>query len=203
MEYKPNLSSTSLYTMKRNVWRPRTQVPQCAIPAHLRDWLWRVNSITRQLKRYCPDQFSVTVLSQHYGYPLYDEANALSIQPKQIALIREVRLCCQQEQMVYARTIIPHLSFRSNLKWLNYLGNRSLGDVLFSDSTMKRKPIYVAYINSRHCLYGRMKLNQVHHCDGVWGRRSVFSLSGSPLLVSEFFLPDIKQVNIASCLELY
>ena len=53
------------------------------------------------------------------------------------------------------------------------IGNKPLGEILFTDPNILREPIEVTFHND------------------TWGRRSVFVLYNSRILVSEFFLKDL------------
>ena len=145
-------------------------------------------SLTARLVDYCGDGFSVRLVSLRRATPAFDEIVALGMQPRTQALVREVLLCCNDKPLVYARTIIPLSSMRGALRGLALLGNRPLGAVLFSDPSMTRQPVEVALLHASHVYHERI--------DGlttepVWGRRSVFTLKGEKLLVSEFFLPEL------------
>jgi chorismate--pyruvate lyase len=66
------------------------------------------------------------------------------------------------------------------------MGNRPLGAMLFSDRTMRREDVQVAILPASNALKMFTRVDEQ-----VWGRRSVFRVSGRPLLVSEYFLPEI------------
>ncbi len=120
--------------------------------------------------------------------PSADEIAALQMSARSHALIREVLLCCNNQPQVYARTIIPASSMRGALRGLALLGNRPLGAVLFSDKSMTRTPIEITSLNADHFFLNWM---QSENTESVWGRRSVFTLKGERLLVSEFYLPEL------------
>lgn len=116
------------------------------------------------------------------------------------ALVREVLLCCGDTPLVYARTVIPSSTVQGALRRYANMGNRPLGAMLFSDRTMIREPVQVAMLpedsiaqkyadkagpdSAEHDLINRDTGN-------VWGRRSVFRVSSKPILVSEYFLPQL------------
>lgn len=158
------------------------------INARLRNWLFDRGSLTARLMDHCGDGFSVKLISLRRASPAFDEIVALGMQPRAQALVREVLLCCNEKPLVYARTIIPLSSMRGALRGLAMLGNRPLGAVLFSDPSMTRQPVEVAMLHSGHVYHER--INRLTE-ESVWGRRSVFTLKGEKLLVSEFFLPEL------------
>jgi len=87
--------------------------------------------------------------------------------------------------VVYARTVIPVSTLTGAQKRLTFLGNKSLGAILFSDRTMERGEVQIARLKAE-----QVKLDSGTNED-IWGRRSVFTLSAKPLLVSEYFLPEL------------
>lgn len=169
-------------------WYNQRHCSHKRISARLRDWLFDRGSLTARLMDYCGDGFSVKLISLRRESPAFDEIVALGMQPRAHALVREVLLCCHDKPLVYARTIIPASSMRGALRGLALLGNRPLGAVLFSDHTMTRQPVEVALLHAGHVYHER--INGLTE-ESVWGRRSVFTLKGEKLLVSEFFLPEL------------
>ena len=148
-------------------------------------------SLTARLIDYCDGQFSVKVLSVKRATPTPDEKEALGLKTRSQALIREVLLLCNNEPVVYARTIIPVSSLRGALRGLALLGNRPLGAVLFSDKSMKRYPVEITSVKASHKCYSWMRHKGE---EKIYGRRSVFVLRDKELLVSEFFLPSLVAV---------
>ncbi len=124
---------------------------------------------------------------------MLSEARAMGRPPHELALVRQVRLLCDGEPWVFARTMIPLPSLHGRLRQLALLGTRPLGAVLFADPTMQRSAIEVACVGQHKRLY-RMALEGLPGgSTEIWGRRSVFTLHSRPLLVSEFFLPPLAQ----------
>ncbi|HEY0720351.1 MAG TPA: chorismate lyase [Gammaproteobacteria bacterium] len=157
------------------------------LPATLRDWLLDESSLTRRLQERCQGHFSVELISLGWGRPRLDESRALGTAPSQRALIRQVRLWCADKPWVFARTVIPIASLRGAQRRLAHLGNRPLGAYLFAHPALQRSALQIARI-SRH---SRLLAACAPLPHDAWGRRSLFRLQGHPLLVSEFFLPDL------------
>lgn len=112
----------------------------------------------------------------------------MSLKDERSALVRQVFLCCGDRPLVYARTVIPKLTAQGARRRYANMGNRPLGAMLFSDRTMRREDVQVAELPASH------EANKYIESDGpVWGRRSVFRVSGKPLMVSEYFLPELYQ----------
>lgn len=152
------------------------------------DWLFDGGSLTARLVEKCEGEFSVEVLSIERATPAPDEIEALDMQPRRQAVIRQVLLYCGDTPVVYARTVIPLSSLRGALRGLAMLGTRPLGAVLFSDKSMKRKPMEIASLQPHDKCYAWTRHTGKQR---IWGRRSVFEIRGEQLLVSEFFLPGL------------
>ena len=102
------------------------------------------------------------------------------------ALVRQVVLCCNDQPLVYARTVIPVTTIQGAQRRYANMGGRPLGAMLFADRTMQRESVEVAMLPVTHDANQYTDSN-----DAIWGRRSVFRVSGKPLLVSEYFLPEL------------
>lgn len=126
------------------------------------------------------------VISQRWQKLEAKEAAAMKLNNVRSALIRQVLLCCNEQPLVYARTVIPVTTIQGAQRRYANIGNRPLGAMLFADRTMKREEVQVAMLAAKH------EANKYTEIGGpIWGRRSVFRVSGKPLLVSEFFLPEL------------
>jgi len=110
----------------------------------------------------------------------------MSLKNVHSALVRQVLLCCNNQPLVYAKTIIPATTIQGAQRIYANMGNRPLGAMLFADRTMRREAVEVAMLPAAH------DANQYTNIgEPIWGRRSVFRVSGKPLLVSEYFLPEL------------
>lgn len=152
-------------------------------------WLLDNSSLTKKLINKSHGRFRVSVLDQRIRQVPFSERHALQIPNRQWAVIREVVLYGNNTPWVYARTVIPLHTLHGPLRRLHYLGNKPLGEQLFTDSTMERGPIHVARFLPKQIPQQACK----HSIEwaSTWGRRSVFRLSNKPLLVSEVFLPAL------------
>lgn len=134
----------------------------------------------------CGSDFSVRVISQQWQLLDNEEATAMSLRNVHAALVRQVLLCCADKPMIYARTVIPATTVHGAQRRYANMGNRPLGAMLFADRTMQREAVQVALLPASDIVSYGIKTDEA-----VWGRRSVFRVSGKPLLVSEYFLPDL------------
>ncbi len=168
-------------------WHRATRLHRERIPAEQRGWLLAEGSLTGHLRAICPGRFGLEVLRQgrHPAQP--GEARALRMARGKPALLREVALHCDGRALVVARTVIPAATLRGKRQRLARMGSQPLGALLFSDRTAHRGPLQLAHLTLRQAGIAQPPLVNAP----VWGRRAVFHLGGAPLLVSEFFLPDL------------
>ena len=137
------------------------------IPDYVLHWIIDSNSLTNKLKQKY-NNFTVTVLSQLKQTPHKNEISALGINKP--AIVRTVKLSGNNKAIVFARSIIP---ISADTKYLLKIGSQPLGEILFNDPNITRDKL------------------QVTKTDNVWGRRSIFLIGSSKLLVSEFFLKNL------------
>jgi len=167
-------------------WYHRRQLFNQSIQPSLISWLFDASSLTARLIDLCGKDFSVQVISQQWQKLTTEEARAMSLKNVHAALVRQVYLCCEGVPLVYARTVIPATTIQGAQRRFANMGNRPLGAMLFSDRTMRREDVQVAILPASNALKRFARVDEQ-----VWGRRSVFRVSGRPLLVSEYFLPEI------------
>ncbi len=161
------------------------------IPENRYNWLSDEGSLTRRVVAACPGEFKVRVISQAWGRPAYSEQQMLERPVSEIALIREVELCCNDRPWVFARTLIPVSSLRGRARRLGNLGDKPLGALLFSDPTTIRQAIQFARLSARHALFHAATAHLRTRPGELWGRRTLFRYAGKPILVNEIFLPAI------------
>ncbi len=166
-----------------------------AIPVDMAGWLFDRGSLTRRLQTVCPKGFRVELVEQGWQRPMLNEAMRLSVSPDRLALVRQVYLFCHARPVVYARTVIPGSTLTGAERHLACLGNRPLGAVLFAAPNMCRDEVEVACIRPGQRIFTRATRTLDSEPVSIWGRRSVFYLSGKPLLVSEVFLPGIVDMS--------
>jgi chorismate--pyruvate lyase len=159
------------------------------------DWLLDKASLTKRLQSVCQGRFSVRVLSQGWERPMLNEAQALGIDPRRSALVRQVELLCDNTPWVCARTIIPRSTLSGPLRKLAHLKSQSLGAILFASPTMQRGEVEVSNISSSSKTHRLIAQRGAKLPESLWGRRSVFRVYDKPLLVCEFFLPAMKKLH--------
>lgn len=170
-------------------WYRRHQLFNQTIRPALLPWLFDASSLTARLIELCGKDFSVQVVSQQWQKMSSDEISAMSLKNTHAALVRQVYLCCGNKPLVYARTVIPASTIQGAQRRYANMGSRPLGAMLFTDRTMRREAVQIAKLPEFYAAH-----RYVEGGEPVWGRRSVFRVAGKPLLVSEYFLPDLLQL---------
>lgn len=166
------------------VWQPLARL---SVPSPWADWLADEGSLTQRLQRY--GKFSVQPLSQRVARPSSAEAMLLGLPSRQLALIREVLLLLDGQPMVFARSVLPLPSMSGANRVLGHMAGRSLGAELFRLPRARREQVWAALVSPT-----RLPVPVAASC---WGRQSLFSKRGKPLLVAEVFLPALLQATTA------
>jgi chorismate--pyruvate lyase len=168
------------------------------IPDGLHSWLFESGSLTRRVRGLCGGDFRLRVLRQSWLRPFADESRALRLRRSRVALVREVMLQCGEQPLVVARSIIPSSVLRGTQRHLACLGNRPLGEILFSDPKLRRLGLQLAAIEKekwRPEFSDALDIGQ--SSDRIWGRRSLYAIAHGNLLVAEFFLPSVLEREVS------
>lgn len=183
--------STAWHWRAEPLWRPARRLNRHGIPEKYRPWLFDPASLTERIIARCRGDFRVRLLDQRRVRPLRSEAEALGMRPATRAIVRQVQLLCDGTPWVYARTIIPPQTLARKSHRFTRLGARSLGAMLFADPSTQRGAVEIACLDPSDRLYHLVTRDRRDRPETIWGRRSLFRLGGKPLLVCEFFLPEI------------
>jgi chorismate--pyruvate lyase len=143
------------------IWQ---SIVEIEVPENILSWLIDKNSLTQKLKNKYP-KFNLEVLSVEDKKPANNELDVLKI--NNIPSIREVLLKDDETPIIFARSIIPYTKDTVDLHGLK---QRPLGEILFDDKNISRYSL------------------EVTKADNIWGRRHIFKLGETEILVSEFFL---------------
>lgn len=164
------------------------------LPSKLASWLTDQGSLTLRLQQTSEQQFRVDLMHTGWQKPLIDEALKLGQPLAEKAYCREVLLSDGDSPRVYARTIVPRASYQALQTHLHihHLGNRSLGEILFSDPAIERGPLEVIRLQSGQNLFERAKQYGIDLDESatLWARRSCFHYAVYKLLICEIFLPN-------------
>ncbi len=177
---------------KEPFWKSAACVHRENIPSDLRTWLFDKNSLTTRLMEASDGQFSVKVESEKWCLPQRNERLLLGLRHGEYVFVRQVYLLCKGTPWVFARSIIPVKAANGQLKGLTRLGNKSLGSVLFNNPNIQRSGIALTQVSAQHDMFATATTFSKRKASQIWGRRSKYTIRNQPLLVSEFFLPDLE-----------
>jgi chorismate--pyruvate lyase len=141
-----------------------------------RSWLLDPGSLTQILVKKSEGDFRVELIEEGW---VNGGSDALldclgPAMAKQEMWSRKVVLLGKGEPWVTAHTLVPRISLEGPLKSILELNDRPLGEFLFSHPELIRTGLELAAVPN-----------------GGWGRRSCFYLFDSPILVAEYFLPQL------------
>ena len=157
----------------------------------MRSWIYEAGSLTARLRAGCGAEFGVTVLRQWWERPFRGEIQALGLRGHRRALVREVLLHRAGTPLILARSIIPPEALKGVQCRLANLGNRPLGELLFSYPKLRRENLNLARIEPELWRLPLLAEGGVTIKSTVWGRRSRYVVASGHVLVCEFFLPDV------------
>ncbi len=160
-----------------------------------RNWLQDRGSLTRRIQDRC-DHFSVKRVFQSLSRVYGDELDVMGLRANELAMVREVYLYCGDTPVVFAHSVVAHKNLRGAWRGLSGLGNKSLGTVLFTNPRIKRTPLEFKKISRGHFLYDRACTRLPTKPANLWARRSLFTLHGQSILVTEVFLPAILDLPL-------
>jgi chorismate lyase len=155
-------------------WRSAQQIRPGPDP-QWRDWLLDHGSLTRRLKLLSQGTFRVSVLQEGWIRGNAHQQRILGAgKACQPLWSRHVELCLFDRPWVAAHSLIPYSSMKGSLRQLSRLRDKPLGGFLFEQPSLCRS---------------EPELLRIDNC---WGRRSIFTLHKRPLIVAEFFLPEMQ-----------
>lgn len=156
-------------------------------------WLHDHGSLTRRIQQRCR-QFAVHPVRNGLARIAYDESALLGLAPQQLAWSREVFLHADGLPVVFAHSACAPQHLRGAWAAVSGLGNRPLGAMLFAHPLVQRKPLHYRALKAGHPLFRRAVAVLDAPPQKLWARRSLFTLHGAPLLVTEVFLPGILRL---------
>ncbi|HQU99338.1 MAG TPA: chorismate lyase [Nitrosomonas sp.] len=159
-----------------------------------RRWLQDRGSLTKRIQNRC-NHFFVKPVFQSFSKVYDDELQIIGVRRDELAMVREVFLYCGDTPVVFAHSAVARKNLRGVWRALNGLGNKSLGTMLFSNPRIKRTPLEFKKIRRGHFLYDRACVYLQTKPTYLWARRSLFTLHGQSILVTEVFLPSILHLS--------
>lgn len=182
------MSKNSYLLVKEPRWHEnRAGLPR-QLPPAVRSWIYEAGSLTQRLRSYYGASVRVNVLHQCNSKPFYSESRLLGLEAQTRQLVREVILSAGNIPLILARTVIPHYTLVEAANTLSCLGDRPLGEVIFSYPNLTRQQLDLSLIKPSLWTQQARQLGNTRNL--IWGRRTCYLIAcGKPLLVSEFFLP--------------
>lgn len=177
-----------------NHWHLLSSENQQLIPIAIRPWLIETGSLTKKIKYLCADKFSVQLISQTVRVSTHSEQQLLQLSTNNELIDRQVYLFCGKTAIVYAKSLIPILALQDRFIDLDKLGEKPLGEKIFSDPQLERSQIEWVFINSAHPIYQHVTQILSDKPTRISGRRSLFYGAEKPILISEYFLPHITTI---------
>ena len=171
------------------LWQENRQGLRHKLPDNVQSWTYESGSLTQRLRNFYGNAVAVKVLLQRWHKPFLSERRLLQLPEHQYSLTREVLLHVNGKPLILARTIIPVTTIKAAKRNLSQLGNRPLGEIIFSYPKLERIAMDVALINLS--TWTQSAIADAAIDQSIWGRRTVFAIAHKQMLVSEFFLPEI------------
>lgn len=183
------MTSKSFLFNREPLWLENRQGLRHKLPENVQSWTYESGSLTQRLRSFYGDAIAVKILLQRWHKPFLSERRLLKLPGHQYSLIREVLLYANGKPLILARTIIPAATIKAAKNNLSHLGNRPLGEIIFSYPKLERMTMDVTLINP--FTWTQPALAEVTINQPIWGRRTVYAIAHKQMLVSEFFLPEV------------
>ena len=171
------------------LWQENRQGLCHKIPGNVQSWTYESGSLTQRLRDIYGAGIAVRILLQRWQPPFLSERRLLKLPEHHYNLTREVLLHINGKPLILARTIIPASTIKAAKSNLSRLGNRPLGEIIFSYPKLERIAMDVTLINPS--TWTHPALAEAGIKLPIWGRRTVYAVAHKHMLVSEFFLPEI------------
>ena len=187
------MATKSFLFNREPLWLETRSCPRHTLPENVQSWVYEPGSLTQRLRDYYGNAIGVKILLQRWNTPFLTERRLLKLPENKYSLIREVLLHANGEPLILARTIIPASTIKVAKSNLAHLGNRPLGEVIFSYPKLERIEMDVTLIDTP--TWTQPAIAEGHIDQSIWGRRTVYAIAQRQMLVSEFFLPGVLEVG--------
>jgi chorismate-pyruvate lyase len=178
------MSAQTPQTDNAIIWLSEPEPPGHPLRPALRGWLTDDGLLTARMRRLCPDEFRLEVLTDRAA----EDSTGTTV--------RRVILWCGGNACIYAETALPARTLELH-PWLNQLGEEPLGETLQRRPDVSRGPFDFALLApeqmpvplAERFADGRFA-NGVN--EALWARRSAFMIGPEALTVTEVFLPGVS-----------
>ena len=163
-----------------------------SLPEEAKSWIFEPGSITQRLRNHYGNAVQVTILFHQWQTPLFTEHRLLKLRSHRYALIREVMLHADNRPLILARTIIPEGTVKAARRNLSHLGTRPLGEIIFSYPKLERLGLDFTLADTS--IWTDAALRKIPTNQPIWGRRTIYAIRHKPMLVNEFFMPEVLKI---------
>ncbi|MCD6039026.1 MAG: chorismate lyase [Gammaproteobacteria bacterium] len=167
------------------------KIQHSEVPLPWRTWVLHTGSFMQHLAQQGVRDAYIHVLQQRWQLPLPEERRLLGIDFRSYVLMREVVILSAASQWMFARTVILRGTLTGKEQQLAHLKSRSLGSVLFRNPALQRSKFDIAFLKRGLKWHNKVTKAVKLTLPDLWARRSLFSLCGKTLLLTEVFLPDL------------
>ena len=173
-----------------SAWRERHALEQANIAPAIRAWLTFSGLLSARMRELCGQRYALRVLREEHAASCTEALQRMAC-PEGPTLIREIEIVNGTERAMFAQTCIPALTLQAQ-PWLASLGTKSLGETLASVNAVQRSELEFKELRPGDALF-EAALSRGSTAGSLWARRSIFAIEGSPLLVTEVFLPELER----------
>jgi len=177
-------------TLVTAMWLTAAKLQETDISANIASWMRYSGSMTQRLRENA-DHVNVKVLQHQWEVVDVDDANYLNITPHTKAIVRKVVIYGNDQPWVYAVCIFPEGVVALTNNQLVDLGDKPLGEILFSRSDIHRGEFQFTQLNNQQTADICQRSGLPASKETLWARRSYFELQGQKLSLFEVFLPPL------------
>lgn len=186
------MSTPSALFISSPTWVKQLQALPQPVPYAVQSWMFETHSLTQRLRAQFGNRVAVRILKQHWFKPFISESRLLDLPAYRYTLIREVLLHVDNTPLILARSIIPQQTIAVAHRNLAHLGTRPLGEVIFAYPNLQRRALQLCQVPED--LWQPACKQTYALPQFLWGRRTVYAIPTQPMLVSEFFMPELFRV---------
>ena len=186
-----SLTLPSLLLKREPLWQENRPGLRHKLPLAVQSWTYESGSLTQRLRDRYGNAVQVKVLLQRWCTPFLSERRLMCLPEQRYHLVREVLLHAHGTPLILARTIIPETTIKAVNNKLAHLGNRPLGEIIFSYPKLERISMDISLVKPQ--TWTDKALNEANIQQALWGRRTVYGIAHHQMLVNEFFLPAILE----------
>ena len=183
------MTTKSFLFNREPLWLENRQGLRHKIPENVQSWIYESDSLTQRLRNFYGAGVGVKILLEDWHPPFLSERRLLKLHEQRYSLTREVLLHVNGKPLILARTIIPAATVKTAKSNLSRLGNRPLGEVIFSYPKLERIAMDVTLVDPS--IFTESAIAKAGIDQAIWGRRTVYAIAHKQMLVSEFFLPEV------------